>query len=769
VHRWRHGHRYDHRARLIRWPCILALVVACEARTEISAPAHDNPNAAPVSWPLGRSVGRLGREVAPQLVRALAIDGELVHGATVWQVPGEPARAIASTADALEMIEIDRRRVAWRATCGGPVVGVTADAIVCAATGATRALHFDASPAWQLAEPFVALTGDRVITDAGARGVALHDAKSGAELAAVTLPAGMAAHSIVVACDRDIYAATPDGKLARIAGKLLWTTPLGPSLVLPGDVDPCVGTSVLAIAGGALVAVARDTGKLVGRIDDVRGVWRSRAGDDRIEVATSWGVIRIARELPPNASPGQPAGDVLALPPLGASLASRGSRRLVRATPSTAVLLDERGIRAFVPLAESSAALGDDSIVAADAELRLFALPPPWRRPLRLPARANGIALPAELRDLPAPLSLDGSAGVALQGAAGSASVDAHALDPIEPAVYAASGGLVGRFDLAANAWSWSATGACPPGERAELAVSRSIVACGTQHGVRATTRDGATAWQSTVAADQLDAVADVVVAHTGDRVRVLDAVDGHLLGTIATAHAASLDIAGMALVITAEDDRVVARLPRAYMLPAWSIEVRGVVRTIAPSGDGVVVELEDGDAYRVDARTASVAALPGVGLAWRAIGDLVAGSTAGGPVPPNPLPVPKPPLVPEKYKPVDLEAAPAIATPWPPPPPMAASWQLVLFELAGGVRARDDYALDAPIALAERRGASPVVVEYGARPRRMLVLDAVHGDPLRRIELPADAPENAAFSTVVDGRPVTGTILAEPLRVVTF
>ncbi|HEY3804979.1 MAG TPA: hypothetical protein VGL61_20345 [Kofleriaceae bacterium] len=777
MHRWRHGHRDDHRARLIRRLCILALAVACEAPAEISTPAQANPNAPPASWPLGRAVGHIGREVAPQAVNVLTLDGDLVQRATLWQVPGDgAARAIAASPDALELIDIDRRRVAWRARCGGPVVGVTANVIVCAAEAATRALHLDGSPAWQIAEPFVAMTGDRVVTDAGARGVALHDSATGGELAAVVLPAGMPAHSVVAACDRDVYAVGSDDKLARIAGKLVWSTLLAPggAPVLPGDVDPCAGSSVLAIAGGSLVAVARDTGKIAGRIDGVRGVWPSRAGDARVEVATGWGVIRIARELPPNELPGRPPGEVLALPALGASIASHGDRRLVRATPSTAVLLDARGIRAFVPLAEATAAIGDDAIVAAasretDAELRLFALPSPWRRSLRLPAHSSGIALAAELRDLPASTALEGSAGVALAGT-GSASVDATALDPIEPAIYAASGGLVARFDLAARAWTWSFAGACPPGARVQLAVSRSIVACGTRDGgVAATTRDGAHAWRSSAPADSLDAVADVVVAHTGDRVRVLDASDGHLLGTVATAHAAALDIAGMALVITAEDDRVVARLPRAYMLPAWSIEARGVVRAIAASGDGAIVELEGGDAYRIDARTAAIAALPDVGLAWRALGDLVAGSTAGGPVPPNPMPVPPRPLVPEKYKPVDLEAAPAIATPWPPPPPMAASWQLALFELAGGVRARDDYALAPPIALAERRGASPIVVEYGARPRRMLVLDAVRGDPLRRIELPPDAPDDTAFSTVVDGRPVTGTILADPLRVVTF
>jgi hypothetical protein len=214
--------------------------------------------------------------------------------------------------------------------------------------------------------------------------------------------------------------------------------------------------------------------------------------------------------------------------------------------------------------------------------------------------------------------------------------------------------------------------------------------------------------------------------------------------------------------VIAVEGDRVVARLPRAYMLPAWSIAFRGRVRELAAAGDGVLVALEDGDAYRIDARTAKATAIAGFGLGWYVAGDLVVGNTAGGPVPPHPLPIP--PTIPEIYKPVDLEAAPAIATPWPKPPAMAPSWQLAMFELGGGVRVRNDYALEPPVHFAARRGNSPIIVVDHAH--HLLAVDPLHGDPLRRVELPDPA---AAFSTIVDGRPVTGTILAAPLRVVVF
>ncbi|HEX4452077.1 MAG TPA: hypothetical protein VH143_14460 [Kofleriaceae bacterium] len=720
---------------------LVALCGACEAPADRGAASHANPDAAPVHWPLGTSSGSIGREVAPQLVDSLAIEGDVIANAVAWPVPGGgSARAVLAAGNRVELVELDRRRVAWQATCDGPVIAVTSSRIVCGARG----YALDGKLAWTLPSPAIAVTNDRVVIAAGDNAVGLRDATSGDELAQVALPQGMA---VAAACDRELYATTADGKLARIAGKLVWASAIG-NAVLPDGIDPCDGPTLLAVtAGPSLVAIARDTGKLVGRVDGVRGVWMH---GDSIEVGTAFGVVRYSRDLATSTT--------LALPALGPLIAARGDRRLVRATASTAVVLDEHGVRAFVPFEAQSGALGDDTLLDGD---RLAKLPRAWRRPLRLPAAPAGIALPAELRDLPAPMTLDESHAIALPDGVGA--LRAIALDPIDPAIYAAAGDVVARFDLATRVWSWHRADACPA-DATSLAASRSIVACGSPHEIRATTLEGVAAWQASVAADELYAVADVVVARDRDRVRVLDDTDGHSLGELASSHVAAIDIAGMALVIAVEADRVVARLPRAYMLPAWSVVVRGRVRALVPAGDGVLVALEDGDAYRIDARTAKPTAVAGFGLGWQVAGDLVVGETAGGPVPPNPLPIPRPPLVPEVYKPVDLEAAPAIATPWPKPPPMPPSWQLAMFELGGGVRARDDYALEPPVHIAARRGAVPIVVVDHAH--RLLAVDPLHGDPLFRVEIPDAA---AAFSTIVDGRPVIGTILAAPLRVVTF
>jgi hypothetical protein len=205
-------------------------------------------------------------------------------------------------------------------------------------------------------------------------------------------------------------------------------------------------------------------------------------------------------------------------------------------------------------------------------------------------------------------------------------------------------------------------------------------------------------------------------------------------------------------------------------MLPVWSIAVDGVVRGLSRSGDGVLVELEDGDAYRLDGRSGASVAVGGLDLAWHARGDVIAGDAAGEPVPPAHMPVPPPVKklpVPTRDSP---ENPPPIATPWQVPPPGPAAWQLALFELSGGLRARNDYAIDAAVIGALRGAAgSPLVVTYGPGHHDALVLDATHGDPLRRVELPDELAPAALFSTVVAGKPVAGAVLAKPLRIVVF
>jgi outer membrane protein assembly factor BamB len=820
----------------VRRLAVLLAITGCYEPADTVAPSRTWVVAPALSaWPLGVVSGTIGRSQPTQHVLDEGVSGVVTPPGplrlpTVWSVPGEgPARAIvygnAAGAQAIELVEIDTGVVVWRdaVSCAGPVVGVTDEVVVCADGRDTRAVGLDGKKRWSTdGAMFIAITGERLAI-AGAGEVVIVDATSGDELAHVKMPsvagpgagpqpargqrapapAAITSDSILATCGdagRELFAYGQDGRLVRIseaAGgpKATWAIPLD---TIAG-IDACEGDSVLVTVsratGTALVALARETGAVRGTISEVRGYWPARDGSARIEVSTTGGVARWSRDL---AAPGEA---VARLPSLGELLAKRGDLRLVRATPLTAALLDRRGIRGYIPLAQLGAALGDKALLAGSwlgspgETVHRIALPALYTRALRVAMPRPGVALPAELRDLPALVDVDGG-GAATQPDTATRGVAAIALDAYEPhAVFAAAvdrgpeddaPASLARFDLRTRAWTWSRADGCGPGTPVGVAVARDVVVCasrGKRSSVRATGRDGRARWEwlgDNV--DRVTAAGDVVLAFDAGRMVALDAKDGHVLALFssddgAAMRAVVLDLAGMSMVVTAERGRVIGRLARAQMAPAWSLAVQGVVADLAAAGDGVVVALEDGDAYRVDARTGTPVAVPGLDLLWRATGELVTGETAGGPIPPEGPWLPPPPKPvkaaaarrgppPEK----DPDAPPELPKTWPVPPPMRASWQYTLYELTGALRARNDYALAEPITPAAARVAgAPLVVQSGPGLREMLVLDPLRGDPLRRVRLPESAAAGMAFSTIVDGKPVVGTLLANPLRVVLF
>jgi hypothetical protein len=646
------------------------------------------------------------------------------------------------------------------------------------------------------------MTDDRVIT-AGAGESVILDAALGDEIARVKLPAPVLSDAIIASCGdagRELFAYGQDGRLVHVveaAGgpTAAWSVPL-PTIAA---IDACEGESIVvttsSTTGTSLVSLARSTGTITGSIDGVRGYWPARDGSARLEVSTGAGVMLHTRDL---AGPAEPVG----LPVLAELLSRRGERRLVRATPATAALLDRRGVRAYLPLAQLGAVLGDQAIIAGSwlgspgETVRRIPIPAHYRRVLRVPPIGPAVAVPAELRDLPGVIELDAKGAIAKLDT-GKTAVAAVALDPGEPAVFAtalehepddATSAGVARFDLKTKTWSWYRSDGCGPGTPVALAVARTLVACAARGGkggsVHATTRDGGPLWTwHGDNVDSIDAAGDVVLVRDADRVHLLDAKDGTELGAVtsddgAAVPAAVLDIAGMTMLVTAERGRVMARLPRVQMMPAWTVAVAGVVRALSPAGDGVLVDLEDGDAYRIDARTGAAVAIPGLDLVWRTSAELITGEAPGGPVPPATLPVaPAPAKVPatgkKQVRPAardPMEDPPILPKTWPAPSPLPASWQYTLYEATGAFRARNDYALDAPITPARARMAgAPLVVQSGPGLRELLVIDPEHGDPQRRIRLPDDAAPGTAFSTIIDGKPVVGTLLANPLRVVLF
>jgi hypothetical protein len=754
--------------------------LGCDAPPPASEPAPPRwvyaPGPAPLA--LGELRGRFGRGQAPQPALAAGITGAErapLRLATPFPVPGDgPARAILygleGVESAVELIELDAGRVVWRTkACAGPVVGVAEQATVCADGSEIRGIGHDGARRWARAATFLAITEDRVVASERGGEVIVLDAADGEELARVALPGGVPADAVLASCGdagRELFASGQDGRLVRIAEAaggpaIAWSAPAGTI----AELDACTGDTVLVrlrAEPSSLVAIARATGRITGRVDGVRGMWPARDGSGRIELATAGGVARWPRDLA-----GEPDG--LPLPPLGELIAERGDRRLVRATEHTAVLLDRAGVRAHLPFAWLGAALGDDAIVgatwtgSAGETVRRIGLPARSRRALRL-AHRGAVAVPAELRELPAPAPLAAAAAIAQPDLAKHDVADA-ALDPADPAVvYAvtlervpgdASEAGVASVDLARRAWRWRRGDGCGTGAPVALAVAGEVVVCAARAAsppsatVTATSRDGASRWRwDGDNVDGLSAAGAAVLVHDADRLIVLDAATGRLRGRLASDDGAPMRAAALALgettyAVTYERGRLVARLPAAGLLPVWSLAVDGVVRSIAPSGDGVLVELEDGDAYRIELRTAAVTALPGIGLAWRALGDVVTGHITGPTIP-----------LYDTVRPGD-------------------TFHYVLYELTGGLRARNDYALAAPIAPAFARGpaGSPLVVASGPGLREVLVIDPRSGAPLRRVQLPeeAAATRRLVFGTVVEGAPVAGVVLPAPLRAVLF
>ncbi len=473
------------------------------------------------------------------------------------------------------------------------------------------------------------------------------------------------------------------------------------------------------------------------------------------------------------------AGFAWTRPRTGEIVATRGARMLARVSPGAATVLDATGVRALVAFGDREAVLGDTAIVAVDAAgaVRRFALPPPWPRRLRT-WRAEGLAVPAELRDLP-PRVRDFS-GIAAPDPAGEAG--AIALDPDDPtALYAAVGPpgdaplSLARVDLRARAWRWQARDACPAAARG-LVVLPEVVVCAGSGTVRATDKAGAHRWDWRGGAQGIVGAGDVILARDAGAATVLDAATAQVLGTLASADGAGVRAAVVTLgdatwLVAVERGRLVARLPHAALVPVWSRAITGTVHAVTAVGGAVLVELDDGDAYRIAVPSGAVLPVAGLGLRWTGFADTLVGATAGGPIPPADRrwlpPPPKPP--PGGFKPpppkFEIEPAPPIVLhPWPEPPPMAPSIQLTFYDPTGGVRARNDFGLRAPGVVAPVRGpaGSPIVLTDGVD---ALVLDPASGDAVSRVALSSGAP----FSSVVDGNSVAGAIVGSPLRLVLF
>jgi len=668
------------------------------------------------------------------------VEGALTMRAMVGALDGA-AEAVLSGSDArgaaIELIDVDAGVVRWRnRTANQPAVAALGDRVIAAggdtlvvldrATGTERGR---AKGRWLAAGAQTAL----VAVDGGV-------AVLGETLGPTRAVPGQAG-DVAAVCDRWLLA-WRGGQLERWDdGDAGYAATWSVAAPQPFRVD--CGRGPLLVSGGAPRAVrALDaaTGALLGGPVEAHDFWTARTGAG-VELATEAGVERRDRALgpPTQLEPVQ----------IDAWIASQGARRLVLGADGGPVLLDEHGARAL-------AAPAGDPVVVAGA--RGFVVGP-WRwpqvsqhaRPARFdwpvdhatatpgPRPAPALLGDPPRADLPAVQPLGSS--IAAQAGAWSVAAIAFAADAperlyaivAEARPTAAHGAGLAAFDLHAGRWSWWAPTACPPGMPVALVATAAVVACGAQgltdgEGTVQATRsaDGSSVWTwhgGTV--DAVVAGGDAIAISSGAEAVILDAAtgverarwrtsDGFVPRLALVAHGADTRVASL------EHGAIVTRSLAAGLLPIGAVAVGGRVTALVALGDRVATALADGSLYLDDGR-----AVGALAPAWLARGGLALALATNR-------------LGDATVLGVDGDGIPRLGV------------ALAGVSIAAlGVRAD---APGAPLALAATDGRA-LVVDLDGRVRAITRLPGADGPQL--------------FTTVVDGVPVAGVVLAKPLRVI--
>ena len=741
-----------------------ALVVAVALAGCRDAPAPPPapvvyPAAAP-RWPAPPVTARLG-DGAPRLVVASAPIVAAQGGPTtplamvtlVGAADGPPEAALAgrdAEGPALELIDVDRGVVRWRnRTAALPAVAVLGARVFAAAgehvvaldrgTGAERA-RFDAR--WL--HGVAAADGARAVVATAAGVAIIADDRLGPPAA---LPAGSAATDVAALCalDGGFALAWRDGQLQRwqldgAAVTVRWSV----ATPRPERVA-CDAAPMVIVGDGAARAIGVD-GALVGGPRAAADAWPDPRDPTRVELATVAGVERRTRDL----------ATAEALVPVAAAqlIAAHGARRIVRGLDGDPLLLD--GDRA----AALAAPAGEPVIVAGATGF----LAGPWRWPRvsqqQQPTRYAWPTVPAAAPTLaPPPRELTPTAPridlppaqplpTGVERAGGAWAVGAVTIDPfdaerlyavvLDDRPTATRGAGLAAFDLHADRWRWLAPGGCPPGTPIAVAAAGPVVACAARGpvvgagAVRAIAADtGAPAWRW--AGPTVDAIlggGSVVVIIAGAAVEVVDAASGWSLARWRTSDGF---LARVAVATRGTDTRIaslehgalVVRSRAIGWLPLIATAIDGAAAAVFAVGDRWAVALADGSLYLVDdggaATSAGVVAGP-----WQPRGDR---AVVTRPVEGHDGAV----LA------VDARGIPRVVAALP-----------GLWPTAVGARA----ALPgAPLALATDAGDA-------------VILDPA-GTPLARVGLPDASAQ--LFTTVIDGAPAAGAVLAQPLRVVRF
>ncbi|MBK9036090.1 MAG: hypothetical protein IPL61_33405 [Myxococcales bacterium] len=658
-----------------------------------------------------------------------------------------PAVVALSGADgdgpAIDLIDVDAGVVRWRSRAAGvPAVAIVGDLVFAAGAGRVVALdratgvergRVDAT--WLRTGP---AAGPALALVATAAGVALFD---GARLGrTVAVPEGASADDVVAVCDvgARFVLAWRAGQLARwdldaADAVVRWTTAV-PTVARVA----CAAAPLIVVGGGAVRALTVD-GEVIGAARAADDAWVDPRAGDRVELATALGVEARSRDL----------RTAHGLVPIAVArlVAARGARRLAVDRAGAWVLLDGDGAQVLAaPGAGAAVVVGDRALVAGPGAPGEVAALTRYLLPAAAAVAAAALA-PEVVELLPPRTRVDLPAAPAVVDAIiGDPHVDdvvAVAFDPLDgERLYALvrddhptlpRGAGLAAYDLHAERWRWIERGACPPGAVVAMAVTSAVVACaargpGADGGaVQAVTASGgARAWRwGGATVDGLVAGGSVVAILSGAEVVVVDAATG--LG-LTRWRASDGAVARLAIATRGADTRiasyehgaVVVRSRAVGWLPIAATAVDGAVAAVFAYGDRFAVALADGSLYLVGDDGAATAA-GAIAAGWLPRGDqavVTRSDEQGGAV-----------------VAVDARGVPRVSA--------AVAARVV------GVGARANLA-EAPLALVT--AADEVIVLDGA------------GAAVARAPVPAAA---AAWTTVIDGRPAAGAVLAGPLRVV--
>lgn len=753
------------------------------APLRLAYPAGQPPppvTAAPV-----RSIGRGGAPVYPTPVvltlapGVAALDPPL-RVQRVWPVPGRPLAAASGTAaegPTIQLIDVDRGSVRWsHKRCRAGVLHTTADRIVCGSPQGTGALDVDDGELLWHTPRVLRAARDRWLfvrePDDPLRGAIL-DAQTGEpvlELAAARGETLDEVHELCAVDDGfDLIAWSETGLLRRLhaprtrgpqsEARRVWARRLArpPSKVEPCDPVMLVEVPTPGAEERTLSALHRKTGLDAAPGVAVLGWWPARAGDG-IEVATADGIQVRTRTF-------EVRGQVASGRAGGRLVAEWQDLRLIRSVGGTLLLLDGKGVRAWLaaPAWNERAVLTGSRILGgswlsppytAAEHLTLWELPARGQPVVDLPMPAP---TPATIPEPPPqklpPLARKPGTAIRLDRAGTYAVSDVllagerlHAIT-LEGRPDADRGAGVAVFDLAARRWAWHRDDVCGRAATPGLTTADGVVICsgrpnyparGSLRALAAT--DGADLWKLELpTVDGVAGAGSVVVALVGARAVVIDARTGKRLWDLPSDNghlprivpvAPEVDGKRRTLVVAVESGgHLVARDPAAGGAVAWTVQVRGYVRRLARTRDGVAVLLASGELVTLSAADGKPATAGAWGESW-----LINDGT-------------------------DL----LLDT-----PPASEGVTMVRgFGLDGAERLRSAFAITPPLEVASLRGpGAPVALVTMRGLPRVMAVDPGRGRLESVWALPPDFVRGGVFSALVGGKPVVGVVGERPAGV---